>query len=213
MGAFRLLCPGSPAGAWPISALACVCTRVCTCTCAGVFVTVCVGDPNTPGRARGPPPGGAPPEVGAWHAPAPAEPPWRRGSREGVVPEHADGLGALPRLQQRKLHADGPLQGAGQRRPLAVHHGAHHRRVDDRPAWQPAGSETQGHACQGTRLTAQPCASTEDTGLMPSGRGHHCGELCSWEGPGPWPWPVLRGRCSAAGAPCGWGVHRVKGEL
>lgn len=59
--------------------------------------------------------------------------------RDGVVPGHADRLGTLLGLQEGKLHQDGPLQGAGQQGPLAVHHRAHHRCVDDRPVRQPAG--------------------------------------------------------------------------
>lgn len=64
--------------------------------------------------------------------------------RDGVVPEHADGLAALLGLQQDVLHQDGPLQGAGQCSPLAVHRRAHHWRVNDRPVRQP-GVERRGH--------------------------------------------------------------------
>lgn len=59
--------------------------------------------------------------------------------RDGVVPGHADRLGALLGLQEGELHQDGPLQGARQRGPLAVHHRAHHWRVDDGPVRQPVG--------------------------------------------------------------------------
>ena len=59
--------------------------------------------------------------------------------RDGVVPGHADRLGALLGLQEGELHQDGPLQGARQRGPLTVHHCAHHWRVDDGPVRQPVG--------------------------------------------------------------------------
>lgn len=89
--------------------------------------------------------------------PASAKPPrdtqrWGQGTtsplRDGVVPEHADRLGALLGLQEGEFHQDGPLQGAGQWGSLAVNHRAHHRRVDDGPVRQPAGRrQSPGQTC------------------------------------------------------------------
>lgn len=50
-----------------------------------------------------------------------------------VVPEYTDRLASLLRLQQGKLHRDGPLQRAGEWGPLTVHHSTHYWGVDDRP--------------------------------------------------------------------------------
>lgn len=151
----------------------CVCTHVCLQVCMDVHVCIHVcnwvftGDPETPRRGwegsdrsqknpqdtasatwgveGGPPLGSAEPLTdrsgrGQEVVLAPAWP-----LRDGVVPEHADRLGAFLRLQEDVLHPHGPLQGAGQRRPLAVHHRTHDWRVDDRPVGQPAGRSTAQH--------------------------------------------------------------------
>lgn len=101
--------------------------------------------------------------------------------RDGVIPEHADRLGALLGLQEGVLHQDGPLQGAGQRGPLAVHHGAHHGCVDDGPVRQPAG-EKPGHR---HKPVCSPDGDTVRRSLQEGPNQAHRAQSCGlspWEG-------------------------------
>lgn len=144
----------------------CVCTHTRLCFQVCMHVHLCSWRALTPQEGlkgttdkRSPPQDALPTErwgpVG--RNPASAKPPrdtqrWGQGMtsplRDGVVPEHADRLGALLGLQEGEFHQDGPLQGAGQRGPLAVNHRAHHRRVDDGPVRQPAGRrQSPGQTC------------------------------------------------------------------
>lgn len=58
-------------------------------------------------------------------------------ARNGVVPEDANGLGPLLRLQQRVLQRDGRVQNQRERGTLAVYRGADDCRVDHRAVRDP----------------------------------------------------------------------------
>lgn len=68
---------------------------------------------------------------------APPRPPTRRQvhSQYGVVPEDADGFGALLGGDQAKLHGDGFVQRVLQQLVVVVHCDAHHWRVNDGALW------------------------------------------------------------------------------
>ena len=59
-------------------------------------------------------------------------------SQYGVIPEHADGFGALLGGHQAELHGDGLVQRVLQQLVVVVHRDADHRRVDDRTLGHPA---------------------------------------------------------------------------
>lgn len=65
------------------------------------------------------------------------------GSQDGVVPEDADGLGALLCLQQPELHGNWLFQGSGQQLLIVMHTDAHHGCVDDRAFGDSSTQSTQ----------------------------------------------------------------------
>lgn len=66
---------------------------------------------------------------------------WCLHSQYGVVPEDADGFGALLGGHQAELHSDGFVQRVLQQLVVVVHRDAHHRRVDDRTLGHPDGND------------------------------------------------------------------------
>lgn len=62
-------------------------------------------------------------------------------SQDGVVPEDADGLGAVLGVDQAELDGDGLLQGVLEQLVVIMDRDTDHRRVDDRTLRHPAAQK------------------------------------------------------------------------
>lgn len=93
-----------------------------------------------------------------------------------MVPEDADGLGALLRLQQPELHRDRLVQGSGQKLLIVMDADTHHGRVDDRPFGDSDEEQAGVWSLGQSRVYPQPLASLYASwlGRQPAPPGPPC---------------------------------------